>query len=197
MSRSYCILAALVVLGQVRGRHFELNNQCGFPVWFGFVSGSSSVKLFPSDHDYKLDASGGKKIVDIPTGGWSGVIGGRTGCTDTGCVTADCGGGVGDCIHGFAQPTTQAEFTLVPNGVDFYDVEVINGVNIPVSIMPSVLSNGTDPYYCGAPGALHPSPGLGACSWKLQPPLPEYHWVDMGGAWCQGDSDCGSGTLCG
>eukprot|EP01031_Cornospumella_fuschlensis_P038525 gene38525-46829_t len=196
MTGTYFIIALVLLAGHAQGRQFELRNQCAFPVWFGFVSGSSSVKLFPADHDYKLEANGGKKTVDIPAGGWSGVIGGRTDCTDTGCVTADCGGGVGDCIHGFNQPATQAEFTVVPNGVDFYDVEVINGVNIPVSITPSVLSNGTDPYYCGAPGAATPSPGLGACSWNLEPPLPEYNWVDMGGASCESQSDCGSGTTC-
>lgn len=181
----------------VQSRSFVLVNQCPQTVWFGLVPGSTSPSIVPPNNDYELAANGGKTIVDIPSSGWSGVISGRTECTDSGCITADCGGGKGGCIHGFAQPATQAEFTVQNTGTDFYDVEVINGVNLPISITPSINSNGSNPYWCGSPGAVKPSAGLGACTWDLKPPLPEYNWVENGGNACTSDNDCGSETVCG
>lgn len=190
-----CLLVGVI---GIQARDFTVVNNCDYPVWFGFVNGATSAKLFPADHDYKLEPKGGKKSVPIPDGGWSGVIGGRTNCTSSGCQTADCGAadGTGDCVHGFMQPATQAEFTLIPTSVDFYDVEIINGVNLPISITPSAPANVSDPYDCGSPGAVTPSVGLGACSWKLNPPLVEYYWVTDGGNPCKSNNDCSDG-ICG
>lgn len=193
------VLVVSSLLAVVRARSFYMVNECDHKVWFGLVAGSTSPMIFPANGNYELAPNGGKNSVPIPAGGWSGVIGGRTNCTDAGCLTADCGGGVGGCLpgRGFMQPATQAEFTVIPTSVDFYDVEVINGINLPVSITPSVpADNKDDPYYCGTPGTLVPSPGLGSCSWDLQPPAVEYRWVEAGGASCKADSDCGS-SLCG
>jgi hypothetical protein len=180
----FCGIAGL------EARSFTLVNQCDQTVWFGFVSGYGSTTIIPNNSNYELAPNGGSNTAPIPSQGWSGVIAGRTNCTDNGCVTADCGGGKGSCIHGFAQPATQAEFTVNNAGTDFYDVEVINGVNLPVSIKPSVSSSASLPYFCGSPGTVMPSAGLGGCSWDLKPPLPEYNWVENGGNSCTSDVDC-------
>lgn len=181
------------VFTKAQARTWNFKNNCSFPVWFGFLGLGNP---HPDNNNYRLDP-GGTNTVTIPPGTFNGDIAGRTNCTSTGCETADCGGGVGACTHGFAQPATQAEFTINSNGTDVYDVEVINGFNLSMSITPSVSSSANNPYFCGTPGAVTPSPGFSGCSWQYNPPLVEYQWVKNGGSACNSNQDCGSGTLCG
>lgn len=160
----------------------------------------------PADNNFKLAANGGTNSVVIPyvqtpmNAVFSGAAAGRTNCTATGCETGDCGGGTGGCPagKGFMQPATQIEFTFNTNVNDFYDIEAVNGLNIPSSMAPT---NGTtkasDPYYCGVPGAVTSSSQIGACSWNFNPPLVEYNWVRAGGNACTSSSDCQAGTVCG
>jgi hypothetical protein len=167
----------------------------------------------PVDGSYRLAPRGGSSSTRITAASddmpivWSGVVTARLGCTDAGCAVADCGDdGTGGCApsRGFNQPATQAEFTLQSRAVDFYDVEVINGVSVPVSMAPvlpaqawQALSDDA-PYFCGTPGALTPtSKRLGGCSWKFQPPSVDYRWVSPGGAPCWRDADCRAGAVCG
>jgi|GEM_PF-2929104 len=192
----FLLFASLILSsGVASARTFSFVNNCNYPVWFGFSSGGNSPA--PANNNYQLTANGGTNQVTIPANGWSGVIAGRTNCVNGSCDTADCGGGAGACVHGFSQPATQAEFTLNPTGTDFYDVEVINGFNIPISITPSATSQANNPYFCGSPGAASPSAGLGACSWQFAPPLVEYQWVTNGGSACAANSDCNGGNVCG
>lgn len=176
-------------------RTWTITNNCSQPVWFGFIGGKPFPA--PANNNYKLDP-GSSNTVNIPGAQWSGVIAGRTNCAGGVCETGDCGGGEGACTHGFNQPATQAEFTTVPTGGnDFYDVEVINGFNLPISITPSVAASANNPYFCGTPGAVNPSPGMGSCSWQFAPPLVEYNWVQNGGKACTASTDCTGGTICG
>ncbi|CDW89125.1 UNKNOWN [Stylonychia lemnae] len=155
-----------------------------------------------SDGNYKLDPNQQKQTsIPIYDNGseiiWSGIMGGRSNCSPSGCETSDCGNGDGACKagQGFQQPATQAEMTLVKTGVDFYDVEVINGIHLPVSFGPTNVA-GQSAYKCGTPGAKHPNTNVGSCSWDLQPPSNDYNWVTAGGNHCNADSDC-QGTKCG
>jgi hypothetical protein len=160
----------------------------------------------PTDGNYKLAPLGGTNSVSITnyntSAVWSGAVAGRTNCSaDGSCQTADCGSdGSTGCkpSQGFSQPATQAEFTLLQNGVDFYDVEVINGINIPISMSPQQnTSSANAPYFCGSPGAgIASSASVGGCSWQFSPPAPEYKWVTAGGVSCNQDSDCGT-QVCG
>ena len=189
------MLLCCFIFNTAQARVFKIVNNCSQNVWYGLLGPANSPK--PNDGDY-LITPGGSKTLTIPTGVWpSVVIAGRTGCEGGSCKTADCGGGTGGCTHGFAQPATQAEFTMNSNGVDTYDVEVINGINLPISVTPDVAANASNPYFCGAPGAPTPSPGLGACSWTFTPPSVEYFWVTSGGKACAANTDCESGTICG
>ena len=94
------------------------------------------------------------------------------------------------------QPATQAEITMVKTGVDFYDVEIINGIHMPVSFGPT-NTQGTSPYKCGTPGAKHPNTKVGSCNWDLKPPSNDYYWVTAGGAKCQDDTACSGDDICG
>lgn len=77
---------------------------------------------------------------------WSGRIWGRTGCSNdtTGkftCQTADCANKL-EC--GGAPPSTLVEFVLP--ATDFYDICLVDGFNLPVSITPqNSLADSTAP----------------------------------------------------
>lgn len=79
-----------------------------------------------------------------PTAGdtrWSGTIWGSTGCDLVdGCATGVCYSPSTDYVCpayvGPGGPTTKAEFTLSDGGTDYYDVSMIDGVNLPMMIEP-------------------------------------------------------------
>ena len=170
----------------------------------------------PTDGDYKISANGGTKNVTLienvyPLSStqhlvWSGVIGGRTSCTGSGCSTADCGGGQGGCPvgSGLSQPAQQAEPTFQQES-DFYDITGVNGLNIPMSIEPqSVMRDAFNPYTCGAPGITVDQVGtggtIGACTWNFAAlPSHSYIWVKNGGANCVTNDHCdeAGGEACG
>jgi hypothetical protein len=70
---------------------------------------------------------------------WGGRIWGRTGCSFNSagvgrCETGDCGG-VFQCVGSGATPATLAEMTLDSfDGLDFYDVSMVDGTNLPMYI---------------------------------------------------------------
>lgn len=71
---------------------------------------------------------------------WSGRFWGRSGCTfnDDGkgtCTTGDCGKGLKCNGNGGEPPASLAEFTL-NSPLDFYDVSLVDGYNMPISIFP-------------------------------------------------------------
>ncbi|MFA6037204.1 MAG: thaumatin family protein [Legionellales bacterium] len=158
---------------------------------------------------------------------WNGSIAGRTGCNDSGasnCSTADCGGTDGGACtftQGFATPSSIVEISLLnqmpivnsntPNNntdVDTYDVSIINGITVPISIEPT---NGTwggeeAPYTCGIPGSGLPRAPLGECTWDPTAsgayPLPSYQYIwvayNASADSCSAEGPCGaSGEVCG
>ena len=190
----------------------------------------------PSSGTYELTASGGTATAIIPAynyGGtqWSGNISASTLCSGTSCVQADCGnfvtGNPTSCLvgQGFSQPATQAEITMNATAADSYDVEVINGFHIPISMKPVYYNSGgtTIPatwnnYACGTAGeedgAVSTPNGFGACNWStssVKIPSPTngtglssgYYWVAPNGAPCDITSatdQCSTtttGELCG
>jgi hypothetical protein len=198
------------------------------------ISGSQCIEVNPTTHqktcffntpkpinfNYRLEANGGTNSVAIPTYEannivWSGAITGRLRCAQGACAIANCPSdgspgpdGIAGCslATGFQQPSTEAEFTLVKGSSDFYDVEVINGVSIPIQVSPvgpfnptlDNPKNPTDPFFCGSPGAVTPSASsLGACSWSFTPPFNDYVQVSAGGGNCSTDSDCANPKICG
>jgi hypothetical protein len=97
---------------------------------------------------------------------WSGGVFARTGCDSQGlnCHTGDCNtasnnpnsncpAGQGPSPNSF----DQAEFTLQRTATDFYDVTLINGANIGLSMGPLPTATATPgsvstPYWCATPG---------------------------------------------
>eukprot|EP00931_Biecheleriopsis_adriatica_P056864 TRINITY_DN33729_c0_g1_i1.p1 TRINITY_DN33729_c0_g1~~TRINITY_DN33729_c0_g1_i1.p1 ORF type:complete len:1072 (+),score=165.04 TRINITY_DN33729_c0_g1_i1:69-3284(+) len=116
--------------------------------------------------------------------------------------------------------STAVEFTFVPFGPDYYDVSVINGMNVPIEMRPDEhfnrvsesASGSTRGYNCGTAGALHQADSrLSPCSWHYKLPVtgrdrtgkqvdlgPLLTQVDGGHGPCTSNSDCtGKGHVCG
>ncbi len=163
----------------------------------------------PANNNYQLAANGGSNTVNIPVYNnptnavWSGAVAGRTGCTNANCETATCSrtaDGACDPSRGFDQPATQAEFTFnnQQGSSDYYDIEVINGINIPVQMSPdTTVTDPQNPYFCGSPGSTAKQGLLGQCSWTFTPPSNDYQWVKSGGISCHANSDCHGTDTCG
>lgn len=198
----------------------------------------------PSD-GYKLSANGGTTSLTIPASylasddvQWSGGIIARTGCTESGlCQTGGCSGaipGQGNpsiglaCKNGtgFDSPNSAAEFTLQSNGNDHYDITLISGVIVPISMEPTnnTINMLNTPYYCGNAGATYAQKGtntyngvnspmtLYAATWLPAPsnvtssvttPLEAFNYVSgssSSNTSCTTNSDCissASGNVCG
>ncbi|XP_066396351.1 thaumatin-like protein 1b [Miscanthus floridulus] len=158
-----CSLALLLLLPAARSATFMMTNNCGYTVWPGLLSGAGTAPL--STTGFAL-AHGASATVDAPAS-WSGRMWARTLCaTDaaTGkftCSTGDCGSGSVQCNGaGAAPPATLAEFTLDGSGgLDFFDVSLVDGYNIPMLIVPQGAGGGggngsADSGKCMATGCL-------------------------------------------
>ena len=83
---------------------------------------------------WRLDP--GQSVTFAVPQGWGGRVWGRTGCS---------GNGSGHCLSGDSPPATLAELTLDSfDGLDFYDVSLVDGSNLPMYINTSHRV-GTDP----------------------------------------------------
>ncbi|XP_042497978.1 pathogenesis-related thaumatin-like protein 3.5 [Macadamia integrifolia] len=115
---------------------FTLKNNCKNTIWPGIQPGSGRPVL----NNGGLELKPGKSVNIQAPSGWSGRLWGRRGCSfdDSGkgtCLTGDCGGFLQCAGAGGVPPTTLAEFTL-DSPMDFYDVSLVDGYDLPVSIVP-------------------------------------------------------------
>lgn len=118
---------------------FTIVNKCEYTVWPGILS-NAGVAPF-STTGFVLQ-TGESKTISAPTS-WGGRFWGRTLCSQdsTGkfsCVTGDCGSGKLECAgSGATPPATLAEFTLDGDGgLDFFDVSLVDGYNVPMLVVP-------------------------------------------------------------
>ncbi|TVU31325.1 hypothetical protein EJB05_23007 [Eragrostis curvula] len=148
------LLVFLVLWREGDAATFTFVNRCPNAVWPGILSNAGSPRLEPTGFELQ---PGGARPVAAPSG-WSGRMWARTGCSQDGatgrlvCATGDCGSGAAECAGaGAAPPATLAEFTLDGSGgLDFYDVSLVDGYNLPVLVEPSRPSGG--PASCAAAG---------------------------------------------
>ncbi|MFA6362049.1 thaumatin family protein [Methanoregula sp.] len=122
---------------------------------------------------FSLAANGGSQTYDV-NDGWQGAWFGRTNCNfnDKGegnCETGDCisaGWGHLQCSGvGSSPPATKGEINLnLADGIDYYDVSLVDGFNLPMQIEPTDYntdySNPNDPngtFTCKAAGCLNTS----------------------------------------
>ncbi|KAF7130624.1 hypothetical protein RHSIM_Rhsim10G0211200 [Rhododendron simsii] len=131
----------------VSGATFTFVNKCDFTVWPGIL-GTPTLDTT----GFEL-TKGSSQSYQAPTG-WSGRFWGRTGCNFDGsghglCATADCGSGQVECNGaGATPPATLAEFTLGSGTMDFYDVSLVDGYNLPMIVEVSGGSGVCAPTGC-------------------------------------------------
>ncbi|KAL7118553.1 hypothetical protein ACP275_02G009600 [Erythranthe tilingii] len=121
------------------GATFTFVNKCQYTVWPGILANTGSPRLDSTGFELPQDSS----RTFVAPAGWSGRFWGRTGCAFSGsesvsCQTGDCGSGQAECNgSGAAPPATLAEFTLGTGGLDFYDVSLVDGYNLPMIVEAS------------------------------------------------------------
>ncbi|XAR57987.1 hypothetical protein NMG60_11026311 [Bertholletia excelsa] len=128
-------LLLLFICKGVSGSTFTFVNKCDFTVWPGLLG---SPKLDSTGFEL---SQGGSRTFQAPAG-WSGRFWGRTSCNFDGsgsgsCATGDCGSGEVECNGGGSSPpVTLAEFTLgsASGSQDFYDVSLVDGYNLPMTV---------------------------------------------------------------
>ncbi|PKI52837.1 thaumatin-like protein [Punica granatum] len=124
------------IADEVSATTITLFNKCPHTVWPGIQP--SAGKPILARGGFKLPP---KKAYTLHLPAlWSGRLWGRHGCTfDVAgrgrCATGDCGGSLYCNGIGGAPPATLAEITL-GNDQDFYDVSLVDGYNLGMSITP-------------------------------------------------------------
>lgn len=133
------ILPFFLLVAFTHAATFTITNKCQFTVWAAAV---------PSGGGKQLDA-GQQWTIDVPAGTTGGRVWARTGCDFDGngngrCQTGDCGG-VLQCTGYGQAPNTLAEFGLNKfNDLDFLDISLIDGFNVPMDFLPADGTAGCD-----------------------------------------------------
>ncbi|KAB1212815.1 Thaumatin-like protein 1 [Morella rubra] len=130
-------LAFLLVFSGAHCAIFTIRNNCPYTIWPATLTGGGPQL---SSTGFEL-ASRASSTVKVPPK-WSGRMWARSHCSKINgkftCATADCGSGQVACNGaGGIPPASLVEFTLADNGGrDFYDISLVDGFNLPVSITP-------------------------------------------------------------
>ncbi|KAK9681353.1 hypothetical protein K7432_015659 [Basidiobolus ranarum] len=134
-------------------------NRCTQNIWLASLT-SSEVPSLPANGGL-LPAGGSHVLSGIA--GWQGRFWGRTDCdfsnknksSNVACLTGDCGSGQEYCGQATGQPPASlAEFKFNGwNNLDFYDISLVDGYNLPLSIEPHSKSGSTNgnSYTCATP----------------------------------------------
>lgn len=191
-------------------KHLEIVNSCSFEVELGVTGGDKGPIKNGGCAENQKDNGGGrcfwylKNIPDILSPGqrfgidlgseddhvFSGNVWGvKDGMMKVACQSGRCLPWVGP-----QGAVTKAEFTLSKNGLDYYDVSIIEGANLPVAMNPSdVAADPNDIYKCGI---------AGGCAWDFdpEPDLKKYVTQVIQAqprTNCEKNSDCTPGHVCG
>lgn len=131
------LLSFALLISSAFAHEFSLQNKCTYTVWPAVLG-----KEIPEKFVLAPGATHNFTVHDH----WSGRLWGRTGCDAE----------VKKCVTGLgAIPSTLAEFTFDgAGGLDFYDVSLVDGYNIPLRIIPvaGTFKDGTGKYYCKEAG---------------------------------------------
>ncbi|XP_010056282.2 thaumatin-like protein 1 [Eucalyptus grandis] len=154
----YRFLPFLVLLARGAGAAtLSFTSKCPYTVWPGTLTGGGGGQL--SSTGFELATGATFSINDVPNTWTADWVWGRTGCaTDASgkfvCTTADCGSGQVSCNGaGAIPPATLAEFTLKAPGSgenSIYDVSLVDGFNLPLSITPQGSGSGCTTTSCAA-----------------------------------------------
>ncbi|KAH7445326.1 hypothetical protein KP509_01G002400 [Ceratopteris richardii] len=123
----------------------RIKNSCGYDIWPAILTGvgnapTATIEEMPSGF---MLTSGHSMTIHLPQD-WSGRFWGRTGCDFSSdgegeCETGDCGRRLNCTGVGATPPATLVEFSIhgQRSQRDFYDVSLVDGFNLPVSVAPT------------------------------------------------------------
>lgn len=120
----------IILFSRGQTHQIKVTNQCQQTIWVGTYGDND----FPAGGSFRLypDQDNTFTVID----GWtSGRVWGKTGCDEIGqnCITGDSPPGGRTTL----QPVTLAEFGLDKYlGLDFYDISLVDGFNLPLTIRP-------------------------------------------------------------
>ncbi|KAG7593863.1 Protein kinase domain [Arabidopsis thaliana x Arabidopsis arenosa] len=130
-------LFASYLLVSVMSRTITIENKCEYPIWPASYAYAGELQTT----GFLLEKGDTQRTVNV-TSSWIGYFWGRTLCTTNSsggfsCVTGDCNSGEIECSGPVLHPATLAEFNFAyDDGDDYYDVNVINGYNLPLLVTP-------------------------------------------------------------
>ncbi|KIY72297.1 Osmotin, thaumatin-like protein [Cylindrobasidium torrendii FP15055 ss-10] len=137
---------SLALATSAYARTFTVKNNCAFTIWPGLFTDLNAGTAVPDHATGWEQASGATETITVPDNWTAGRIWGRTDCDfstnpgPTSCVTGGCNGGL-ECDPSTGTgvpPATVAEWTLSAAGdADWYDVSLVDGFNLPVTITPT------------------------------------------------------------
>ncbi|XP_012567937.1 thaumatin-like protein 1 [Cicer arietinum] len=131
------VLSALFLSG-ANSATFTIKNNCPYTIWPATLTGGGGSQSASTGFELASKASSTVKI----SAPWSGRFWARTECSTRDgkftCATGDCASGQLSCNGaGGIPPVTLVEYTLATDGgKDFYDVSLVDGFNLPVSVTP-------------------------------------------------------------
>ncbi|KAL1309299.1 hypothetical protein HN51_052001 [Arachis hypogaea] len=133
------LITLCVLVSEGKATTFTLLNKCDYTVWPGILTNAGVDPLPVTGFALR---TGESKTITAPTT-WGGRFWGRTLCAQDSagkfsCGTGDCGSGKLECAgSGATPPATLAEFTLHgAGGLDFFDVSLVDGYNLPITVVP-------------------------------------------------------------
>ncbi|ORX99472.1 Osmotin, thaumatin-like protein [Basidiobolus meristosporus CBS 931.73] len=159
LASAYTVSLAPVELAETApGSHaITFVNRCTHNIWLAALTTTSEPSL-PANGG--LLPAGNSHVLSVEAG-WQGRFWGRTDCnfgaknttSNTACLTGDCGSGQEYCGKATGQPPASlAEFKF--NGhsnLDFYDISLVDGYNLPITIQPHSKSENGTAYTCTSP----------------------------------------------
>ncbi|KAJ9585053.1 hypothetical protein L9F63_020608 [Diploptera punctata] len=151
-----------VLLGVAQCKEFIFVNQHSDTIWVGTLGNAGLAA--PSNGGFSL-AAGEQKSISTDDS-WAGRFWGRTGCNSgtQHCDSGDCGNKLECAGAGGIPPVTLIEFTLNGwQGLDYYDVSLVDGFNVAAQAQPVNKGVGSSQYDCGTAG----------CTANLDPGCPE------------------------
>ncbi|KAL3523847.1 hypothetical protein ACH5RR_016681 [Cinchona calisaya] len=132
-----CFLTLMISLSN--GTQLIIVNNCKESVWPGILG--TAGHQTPNNGGFHL-STGEQVVMEVPEK-WSGRIWGRQGCCfdehgKGSCQTGDCSGFLQCMGTGGLPPATVVEMTLgtSQNQLHYYDVSLVDGFNLPVSMIP-------------------------------------------------------------
>ncbi|XP_075660731.1 thaumatin-like protein 1 [Castanea sativa] len=133
----YGLTLAFFFLSGAHSARITFTNNCPYTVWPGTLTSDQKPQL--STTGFEL-ASMASSAIDVQAP-WKGRFWARTLCsTDSSgrfrCATAECSSGQVSCNgNGAVPPASLVEINIAADGgMDFYDVSLVDGFNLPVSV---------------------------------------------------------------